>query len=179
MATPILGSRYFLLFVDDFNRKMWVYFLKKKSYAFTVFQKFKPLVEKEFGKSIITLRSNNGGEFCSNAFSSFLDTHGIQRQFTTPHTPQQNSVVERRNRTITEMAHSMLEHRHVPKQFWAEAINTAVYLLNRSPTVAVKGKTPEEAWLGCKPRISHLKVFGSLAFVWTLDASHTKLDAKT
>ena len=64
MATPfVLGSRYFLLFVDDFSRKMWVYFLRKKSNAFPVFQKFKPLVEKESGKSIITLRSDNGGNF--------------------------------------------------------------------------------------------------------------------
>ena len=80
MTTPfVLGSRYFLLFVDDFSRKTWVYFLKKKSDAFPVFQKLKPLVEKESGKSIITLRSDNVGEFCSNAFSSFLDTHGIKR----------------------------------------------------------------------------------------------------
>jgi len=117
MDTPsILGSRYFLFFVDDFNRKMWVYFLKKKRDAFLVFQKFKPLVENEFGKSIISLRLDNGGEFCSNVFSSFLDTHGIKCQFITPDTPQQNNVVECRNRTITEMARLMLEHRHVSKQ---------------------------------------------------------------
>ena len=85
MATSsVLGSKYFLLFVEDFNRKMWVYFLKKKSDAFPVFRKFKSLVEKESGKSIITLRSDNGGEFCSNEFSSFLDTHGIKCQLTTP-----------------------------------------------------------------------------------------------
>ena len=62
-TTSILGSRYFLLFVDDFSRKMWVYFLKKKFDAFPIFQKFKPFVKKEFGKSIITLRSDNGGNF--------------------------------------------------------------------------------------------------------------------
>lgn len=118
MATPfVLGSRYFLLIFYDFNRKMWVYFLAKKSEAFTIFQKFKPLVEKESGNSIIALRSDNEGEFCSNEFSSFYDIHGIKHQLTTPHTPQQNSVVERRNRTIIEMARSMLNHRHVPKQF--------------------------------------------------------------
>lgn len=104
MATPVLGSRYFLLVVDDFSRKMWVYFLKKKSDAFTIFHKFKPLVEKESGKSIIALRTNNGGEFCSTEISSFCDIHGIKRQLTTPHTPQQNSVVERRNRKIIKMA---------------------------------------------------------------------------
>ena len=73
----------------------------------------------------------------------------------------------------------MLEHRHALKKFWAEAVNTAVYLLNRSPTVAIKDKTPEEAWSGRKPRINPLKVFGSLAFVWVPNALRTKLDAKS
>ena len=63
MVTPILGSKKFLLFVDDFSRKMLVYFLKMKSDAFPVFQKFKSLVEKESGKSIVTLRLDNGGNF--------------------------------------------------------------------------------------------------------------------
>ena len=102
MNTPyVTGNRYFLLFVDDFSRKMWVYFLKQKSDAFPVFQQFKALVEKESSSSICTLRTDNGGEFCSSAFSAFCTTHGIRRQFTTPHTPQQNGVVEHRNRTIT------------------------------------------------------------------------------
>ena len=131
-------------------------------------------VEKEFGKSIIALRTDNCGEFRSTEFSSFCDIHGIKSQLTTPHTPQQNSVVKHQNRPITEMARSMLEHRHVPQKFSAKAVNIAIYLLNRSPIVAVKGKTPEEAWSGRKPRISHLKVFGSLAFVWIPDASCTR-----
>eukprot|EP00253_Pinus_taeda_P024581 PITA_24581 len=111
------------------------------------------------------LRIDNGGEFCSSAFSNFCDNHGIKRQLTTPYTPQQNSVVERRNRTVVEMAHSMLQHRNVPNKFWAKAVFTVVYLLNRSPTQVVKGKTPEEVWSGRKPQISHLKVFGSVAYV--------------
>eukprot|EP00253_Pinus_taeda_P019794 PITA_19794 len=140
---------------------MWVYFLKHKSDVFSIFQKFKTLVEKESGCNIMTLRTDNGGEFCSSAFSNFCDTHGIKRQLTTPYTPQQNSVVECRNRTVVEMARSMLQHRSVSNKFWAEAVFTVVYLLNRSPTQAVKGKTPEEVWSGRKPKISHLKVFGS------------------
>lgn len=77
------------------------------------------------------------------------------------------------------MAKSILEHRNVPKKYWAEAVFTAVDLLNRSPTHAVKGKTPEEAWTGCKPRISHLKVFGSLAYVWIPDAKRSNLDSNS
>eukprot|EP00253_Pinus_taeda_P026732 PITA_26732 len=127
----------------------------------------------------MTLRTDNGGQFCSSAFSNFCDTHGIKCQFTTPYTPQQNSVVERRNRTVVEMARSMLQHKNVPNKFWAEAVFTVVYLLNRSPTQAVKGKTPEEVWSGCKPKISHLKVFGSIAYVWIPTAKRSKLDSKS
>ena len=76
-----------------------------------------------------------------------------------------NSVVERSNCTVVEMARSMLQHRSVPNKFWVEAVFTVVYLLNGSPTQAVKGKTPEEVWSGRKPKISHLKVFGSVAYV--------------
>jgi len=157
---------------------MWVYFLKYKSDVFSIFQKFKSLVEKESSCNIITLRTDNGGNFCSSAFSNFCDTHGIKRQLTTPYTPPQNSVVERCNHTVVEMALSMLQHRNVPNKFWAEAVFTAIYLLNRSPTQAVKGKTLEEVWSGRKPKISHLKVFGSVAYVWILAAKRSKLDPK-
>lgn len=180
LNTPsVTGCRYFLLFVDDFSRRMWVYFLKQKSEVFTMFQTLKALVEKESSCQIVTLWSDNGGEFCSIEFTNFCASHGIKHQFTTPYTPQQNGVVERRNRTVTEMARSMLEHRNVPKHFCAEAVFTAVYLLNRSPTKAVKKMTPEEAWFGRKPKINHLKVFGSTAYVWIPDATRTKLDPKS
>lgn len=102
--TSVIGVMYFLLFIDDFDRKMWVYFLKVKSYVFNEFQKFKALVEKESRCDIITLRSNNGGEFCSNKFNKFCAKHRIKRQHTTPYTPQHNGVVERRNHKIMEMA---------------------------------------------------------------------------
>eukprot|EP00253_Pinus_taeda_P006482 PITA_06482 len=142
-------------------------------------KKFKTLVEKESSCNIMTLRTDNGGEFCSSAFSNFCDTHGIKRQFTTPYTPQQNSVVERRNHTVVEMARSILQHKNVPNKFCAEAVFTAVYLLNRSPTQVVKGKTLEEVWSGRKPKISHLKVFGSIAYVWIPAAKRSKLDSKS
>eukprot|EP00253_Pinus_taeda_P006391 PITA_06391 len=178
-TSSITACKYFLLIVDDFSRKMWVYFLKNKSDAFSIFQKFKILVEKESSCDIMTLRTDNGGEFCSSVFSTYCATHGIKRQFTTPYTPQQNSVVERRNRMVVEMARSMLQHKNIPNKFWAEAVFTAVYLLNRSPTQAVKGKTLEEIWSGRKPKISHLKVFGSIAYTWIPAAKRSKLDSKS
>ena len=104
----IIDARYFLLFVDDFSRKMWVYFLKLKFEVFKEFQKFKALVENESGCHVTSLRFDNGGEFCSKEFNNFCAKHGIKRQYTTPYTPQQNGKVERRNRTITEMSRCML-----------------------------------------------------------------------
>eukprot|EP00253_Pinus_taeda_P007197 PITA_07197 len=81
-------------------------------------------------------------------FLLIVDDFSRKMWFTTPYTPQQNNVVEHRNRTVVEMACSMLQHKNVPNKFWAEAVFTVVYLLNRSPTQAVKGKTPEEVWSG-------------------------------
>ena len=77
------------------------------------------------------------------------------------------------------MARSMLKSKKLPKEFWAEAVACAVYLSNRSPTRSVWGKTPQEAWSGRKPGISHLRVFGSIAHVHVPDERRTKLDDKS
>jgi transposase InsO family protein len=137
-TTSITGAKYFLLFIDDYSRKMWLYFLKLKSEVFNEFQEFKALVEKESRCYIATLRSDNGDELCSKEFNNFCTKHGIKKQFTTPYTPQQNGVVERKNHTITEMVRCMMENRCVPIKFWVEAIFTTIYMLNRSPTMVVK-----------------------------------------
>jgi len=124
MNTPsITSARYFLLFVDDINRKMWVYFFKLKSDVFNEFQKFEALVEKESSCHIASLRSDKGGKFYSKEFNNFYTKHGIQRQYTTSYTPQQNGVVERWNRTITKMDRGMLQNSTVPNRFWAEALS--------------------------------------------------------
>ncbi|GKD00675.1 retrovirus-related pol polyprotein from transposon TNT 1-94 [Tanacetum coccineum] len=131
------GSRYFMLFVDDYNRMSWVYFLKSKSKAFDNFNHFKAIVEKQSGCHIKTLRTNQEGEYLSKEFNTFCEDNRIHRELTTPYTPQQNSVVERKNRTIVEMGRSMINARGVPKQFWAEVVANAMYILNISPTKAV------------------------------------------
>jgi hypothetical protein len=165
----IIVDRYFLMFVDYYSRKMWVYFLKLKSEVFNEFENFKALVEKEFGCHITSLRSNNGCELCSKEFKKLCAKHGTKRQFTTPYTPQRNDVVERRNCTIRDMARGMLQNRCVPNRFWAEAMFTTIYLLNRSPMMEMKQKTPKEAWFGRNPKVDHLKLFGSTAYTWILD----------
>ncbi|CAJ2640870.1 unnamed protein product [Trifolium pratense] len=172
-------SNYFLLFIDDFSRKTWVYFLKEKSEVFENFKKFKALVEKESGLVIKAIRSDRGGEFTSNEFLKYCEDNGIRRQLTVPRSPQQNGVVERKNRTILEMARSVLKSKRLPKELWAEAVACAVYLSNRSSTRSVLGKTPQEAWSGRKPEISHLRVFGSIAHAHIPDEKRSKLDDKS
>lgn len=172
-------SSYFLLFIDDYSRKTWVYFLKNKSEAFETFQKFKSLVEKESGYQIKALRTDRGGEFTSNEFQTFCEVHGIRRPMTVPRTPQQNGVVERKNRTIRNMARTMLQSQCMPKEFWAEAVACAVYLSNRSPTRSLEKITPQEAWSGWKPSVKHLKVFGSIGYVHVPEQERTKLDDRS
>jgi len=171
------GSRYFLLFTDDYSRMSWVYFLKFKSEAFENFKKFKALVEKQSGYNIKALRTDRGGEFLSDDFNLFCDENGIRRELTSPYSPQQNGVAERKNRIVVEMARSLLNGRGLPVHFWGEAVAAAVYLLNLSPTKAVLNQTPYEAWTGRKPRVSHLKVFGCIAYA--LVNIRSKLDEKS
>ena len=124
------------------------------------------------------LRSNGGGEYFSNKFSRFLDEQGIKRQFTCRYTPQQNGVAERKNRHIAEVARVLMNEKEMPEYYWVEAVHAAVYIMNRTPTAAIHGMTPEEKFTGKKPDLSHLKVFGCLAYVHIPDELRSKLDPK-
>lgn len=97
------GKRYVLVFIDDYTRKSWVYFLSQKNESFEMFKNFKNYVEKETGMNIKCLRSDRGGEFTSNSFNEFCEAQGIKRQLTAAYTPQQNGVAERRNLTLMNM----------------------------------------------------------------------------
>ena len=120
METPsFCGSHYILTFIDDYTRKTWVYFLKQKSEVFEQFYHYKALVEKKIGHYIKVLRIDRGGEYISKDFLRFCREHGIHKKFTATYTPQQNDVAERENRTIMDMARSMLKAKHLPNDYWA------------------------------------------------------------
>lgn len=157
---------------------MWVYFLEHKSEAFAVFVQFKKMVERQSNCRLKTLRTDRGGEFLSKEFSNYCSQKGIRRQLTARYTPQQNGVAERKNRTIVEMARSMLKAKSLPNTFWAEAVATAVYTLNKSPTKANPNKTPYEAWHNRKPEIRHFRVFGCLAYSLIPSQHREKFDEK-
>ena len=160
ISSPSLGrAEYFVVFIDDNTHFVWVYVIKHKNEVFQKFTEWKSLVEKLSGHKVKKLRTDNGGEFTSTEFESYLKEEGIDHQYTIPKTPEQNGVSERMNRTLVEKVRSMLADSQLPHTFWAEALSTAAYLINRSPTKALDHKTPFEAWYGKKPTVSHLRVF--------------------
>ncbi|KAL8109176.1 hypothetical protein AgCh_025316 [Apium graveolens] len=130
-------------------------------------------------QGIQVLRSDRGGEFCSNEFKNFCEDNGILRHYTAPYTPQQNGVVERRNRTVVAMARSLLKEKKVPLQFWGEAVRYAVHILNKLPTRSKSIVTPHEAWYGKKPSVEHLKIFGCTTYMKVPAVQTTKLDDRS
>ena len=123
------------------------------------------MVEKSTGKSVKVLRTDNGGEFTSAEFEAHLKENGIRHKLTILKNPEQNGVAERMNRTLVETTRSMLVNSNLPHTFWGEALSTAAYLRNISPTKAITGVTPYEAWTGKRPLVNGLRVFGCQAFV--------------
>ena len=154
---------------------------------FENFKKFKGLVEKESGLMIKDMRSDHGGEFTSNKFKKYCEDHGIRQPLTMlrspppppPPPPQKKGVAERKNRTILDMARSMLRSKRLIKELWSKAVACAVYISNRSPTRNMLEKTPQEAWSGRKHGISHLRVFVSIAYVHIPNEQKSKLDDKS
>jgi len=119
------------------------------------------LVENQNEKKIKILRTDNGTEHESNEFHDFYKEAGIKRETTTPYTPEQNGVVERKNHTIVEAIGAMLHDQRLPKFLWVKAANTIVYVQNRCPHQELGSKTPKEMFTGKKPDISHFRIFGS------------------
>ncbi|MCO5549365.1 hypothetical protein L7F22_002836 [Adiantum nelumboides] len=158
---------------------VWVYPLRVKSDVLDTFKKFLAFVENQTGKKLRSLGSDNGVEYVSKAFIDFCAAKGIKRELTAPFNPSQNGVAERLNRTIQEKVRSMLSHAALPHGFWAEAVQTAIHLINRSPSKALGGKVPEEVWSGKPPSYAHLRVFGCEAYVHIRSELRTKLQPKS
>lgn len=171
------GSRYFVTFIDDFSRKVFVYMLANKSQVYDTFIKFKAMVETQTGSKIKILRTDNGTEYCNRKFDKFLETAGIQHQTSCTYTPQQNGVSERFNRTIAERARCMMFDRNISKGFWAEAVSTAVKIINSTPSSVTK-QIPDEMWFKKPVDFSAFKVFGCKCMVMIQSAQRKKLDKR-
>jgi transposase InsO family protein len=158
------GASYILTFLDDHSRKSDVYLLKSKTEVFDKFKVYKARVERETGRSIKVLRSDNGSEYSNTRMNSFLEDAGIKREFTTVYTPQQNGASERLNRTLVEKARCLLRDASMPEEFWGEAVLTANYIRNRTKTSVCNDCVPMELWDGRKPSVKFFRIFGCCAY---------------
>ncbi|CAA7016420.1 unnamed protein product [Microthlaspi erraticum] len=131
------GKRYVFVLVDDYSRYTWVRFIRDKSDTMASFKIWALQVITEKG-SLKRIRSDHGGEFQNEVMTKFCNDQGIAHQFSAPRTPQMNGVVERKNRTLQEMARAMIHGGNIPVKFWAEAINTAC-LLEHSGAYGTQG----------------------------------------
>ncbi|KAE8671632.1 hypothetical protein F3Y22_tig00111941pilonHSYRG00018 [Hibiscus syriacus] len=174
----ISGMRYMVTFIDDFSRYVLVFFMKEKSDTFSKFKEFRDSAEGEVGKKICCLRTDNGGEYRSNEFSQYLRECRIRHQYTCANTPQQNGVAERKNRHLAEIYRSMLHANNVPGRFWAEAMRTAAFVINRLPQPRLGFVSPFEKLWNIKPTVSYFRVFGCVCYVFVPDHLRSKFDKK-
>lgn len=165
----------FLTMIDDYSRYCHVYFLKTKDMVFDKIKEFVEMTENQFGKRMKILRSDRGGEFCSKKMEGYLKSKGIIHQLTAPYSPEQNGVAERKNRSLMEMARCMLNDSEIHVKFWAEAVNTANYVQNRIQT-SVANVTPFSLWFNKTPSLSHIRIFGSVAYAHINKQKRRKLD---
>lgn len=154
------GKIYVLVIIDDYSRYTWVIFLASKDETVDEFVAFDKKTQRTSGDQLIHLRPDHGFEFDNNKFDDFCKEQGMDHNFSAPRTPQQNGVVERKNRTLEDMAIIMLIASSLPRNFCAEAVNTACYIINRVMIRAFLNKTPYELLKGNKPYISYFRIFG-------------------
>ena len=165
------GSRYFVVFVDEYTKYAAVSILKHKSSEATMeaFKRFRTLMEKQLGCSIKKVRSDNGGEYKGD-FEGYLQENGIAHEWTVAYCHQQNGNAERTIETLIAKTRSLMYESCLPSRYWPLAVNAATFLYNLSPHSALKEKTPVKVMFPNQPDIIErgcgLHVFGSIAYRW-------------
>ena len=173
------GFLYFVTWIDDKSRKVFIDAMKEKSEVVKHLQAFVARVKLKTSQRLKVLCSDGGGEYIAEEVQSFLKDKGIKHELTTANTPQHNGVAEQMNRTLVERVRTMLIDASLPDGYWWDALQYAVLLHNISPSRSLSDCTPEEAWSGNKPDVSCLHVFGYKAFVLIPDKLCGKLSAKS
>ncbi|KAJ9542881.1 hypothetical protein OSB04_029387 [Centaurea solstitialis] len=178
-TVSLAGRKYVLVIVDDYSRYTWTRFLKTKDETSNLIINFIKAVQVQLKLPVQTVRSDNGTEFKNQVLKGFYNSLGITQTFSAARTPEQNGVVERRNRTLVEAARSMLAQSQLPQYLWAEAVNTACYTQNRSIIHRRFGKTPYHVLFGRIPNIDYFKVFGCPCFVLNETENRGKFSPKS
>ncbi|GJX69959.1 putative ribonuclease H-like domain-containing protein [Tanacetum coccineum] len=151
---------YCLVITDEFSRFSWVFFLRTKDETSGILKDFIRQIENQLNQKVKTIRCDNGTEFKNKDVIEFCGSKGIKREYSNARTPQQNGVAERKNRTLIEAARTMLADSFLPNTFWAEAVSTTCYVLNKVLVIKPHNKTPYELITGKIPIISYIRPFG-------------------
>ncbi|PRQ37607.1 putative RNA-directed DNA polymerase [Rosa chinensis] len=176
------GARYFVTFIDDCTRMTWVSFLKNKSDVFGMFIEFHKMVATQYLQSIRVFQSDNGGEFVNGPMIEFCRSHGIRHQTSNSYTPQQNGLAERKNRQLMEVVRASLFGMNVPRSYWGEAVKSAAYLINRTPSRVIEFQNPHQKLhtfltIPSMPNLEP-RVFGCTAYVHIPKPQRNKLDPR-
>ncbi|GJW46329.1 retrovirus-related pol polyprotein from transposon TNT 1-94 [Tanacetum coccineum] len=158
-------EKYTLVIVDEYSRYTWVFFLRKKSQAPEMIMSFIRMVENQNDVKVKQIRTDNGTEFRNHELESFCDEKGISQNFSSPYTPKQNGVADRKDKTLIEATRTMLNGSVLSKHFWTKAVRIAYYTQNRSIIVKRHDKTPYEIFRERIPDINYFHMFGCPVFI--------------
>jgi len=173
------GSRYFTVMVDDASGFLTVYCIKNKSEFPEVIKSYMAFMKNQTANKMKAIRSDNAREFVSKEVQELYDKRGIVHEHSVPYCPQGNGKAERAIRTIKEGVRVLLNSSGLPDSLWAEAANTFVYCKNRLLNSNSKGNmTPYQMIFGKRPKLGHIKIFGSMAFAHVPEVSRSAWDRK-
>ena len=171
------GAVYFLTIVDDCSRAVWAYLMLEKSEVASLLRNLCAMAERQFGKKVKTIRTDNGSEIMTLA--PYFRDNGILHQTSCTYTPQQNGRVKRKHRHILNLARACLFQSRLPVEFWGKSILSAPHMINRTPTQVLDGKTPYEVLHGTPPIYDQLRMFGCLCYAHTRPRDRDKFSPRS
>ena len=178
-VASIDGSRYFVVFIDDYSCYSWIFPMKSRSEILLIYSNFVKMVETQFSKCIKTFHFDNALEYTQYVFQALLHSYGIVHHLIYPGTSQQNGRAKRKLRHILDTVHDLLLSAKVPAPFWGEAAFHAVHAINRIPSPVIHNQTPYARLFGSPANYHHLRSFGSTCFILLQPHEHNKLEPRS
>ncbi|PKU68032.1 Retrovirus-related Pol polyprotein from transposon TNT 1-94 [Dendrobium catenatum] len=169
------GFKYYVIFVDDFSRYIWLFLLMHKFEVTNIFIQFVHFIERQTKYKVQTVRIDGGGEFVNHHFQSFTKSTGIKHQISCPYTPEQNGTAERKHRHKITTTRTLLQTAGLTMNYWLDAACTATYLINQLPSVTTENISPLQRMFQIKPSYQHLRTFGCECYPLSPPIHRTKL----